>query len=161
MTPGTVARQAPLSWGFSRQEHQSGLPCPPPGDLPTPGTNLCLLHWQADSFTTESAEKPPSTSMFQLNEWDLNIDWAGICRSHETSQLSGAPSTTWSRNLLFTVTWSGYQEAFFFLLLIDITQRKCVGNKYTQARSWTNQLTKLRDLGQPWQKNEGQTWNLS
>ena len=33
----TVARQAPLSVGFSRQEHWGGLPCPPPGDLPDPG----------------------------------------------------------------------------------------------------------------------------
>ena len=32
----TVAHQAPLSMGFSRQEHWSGLPCPPPGDLPHP-----------------------------------------------------------------------------------------------------------------------------
>ena len=33
----TVARQAPLSMGFSRQEYWSGLPFPPPGDLPDPG----------------------------------------------------------------------------------------------------------------------------
>ena len=33
----TVAHQAPLSMGFSRQEYCSGLPCPPPGDLPHPG----------------------------------------------------------------------------------------------------------------------------
>ena len=33
----TVARQTPLSMGFSRQEYWSGLPCPPPGDLPDPG----------------------------------------------------------------------------------------------------------------------------
>ena len=33
----TVAHQAPLSLGFSRQEYWSGLPCPPPGDLPNPG----------------------------------------------------------------------------------------------------------------------------
>ena len=32
----TVAHQAPLSMGFSRQEHWSGLPCPLPGDLPNP-----------------------------------------------------------------------------------------------------------------------------
>ena len=32
-TPWTVAHQAPLSMGFSRQEYCSGLPCPPPGDL--------------------------------------------------------------------------------------------------------------------------------
>ena len=33
----TVALQAPSSMGFSRQEHWSGLLCPPPGDLPDPG----------------------------------------------------------------------------------------------------------------------------
>ena len=35
-TPWTVARQAPLSMGFPREEYWSGLPCPPPGDLPNP-----------------------------------------------------------------------------------------------------------------------------
>ena len=46
------AHQAPMTMGFSRQEYWNGLPCPPPGDLPNPGTNfylLCLLHWQAGS----------------------------------------------------------------------------------------------------------------
>ena len=33
----TIARQAPLSMGFPRQEYRSGLPCPPPGDLTDPG----------------------------------------------------------------------------------------------------------------------------
>ena len=33
----TVAYQAPLSMGFPRQEYWSGLPCPPPGDLPDHG----------------------------------------------------------------------------------------------------------------------------
>ena len=37
VTPWTVARQAPLPMGFARQEYWSGLPCPPPGDLPDPG----------------------------------------------------------------------------------------------------------------------------
>ena len=37
VTLWTVACQAPLSVGVSRQEHLSGLPCPPPGDLPEPG----------------------------------------------------------------------------------------------------------------------------
>ena len=39
-TPWTVALQVPVSMGFSRQEYWSGLPCPPPGDLPDPGTEL-------------------------------------------------------------------------------------------------------------------------
>ena len=33
----TIALQAPLSMGFFRPEYWSGLPCPPPGDLPNPG----------------------------------------------------------------------------------------------------------------------------
>ena len=49
----TVAHQSPLSMGFFRREYCSGLPFPPPGNLPNPGTNpclLCLLHWQVDSL---------------------------------------------------------------------------------------------------------------
>ena len=41
----TVAHQAPLSMGFSRQEYWSGLPCPPPGDLPDPGIEPESLLW--------------------------------------------------------------------------------------------------------------------
>ena len=39
----TVACQAPLSMGFSRQEYWGGLPCPPLGDLPNPGIKLTSL----------------------------------------------------------------------------------------------------------------------
>ena len=46
----TVTHQAPLSMGFSRQEYWSGLPCPPPGDLPNPGVKPVSLYWQADSL---------------------------------------------------------------------------------------------------------------
>ena len=45
MTLWTVACQAPLSVGFSRWEHWSGLSFPPPGDLSDPRL-LCLLHWK-------------------------------------------------------------------------------------------------------------------
>jgi len=43
-TPWTVACQAPLPVGFSRQEYWSGLPFPSPGDLPNPGIKPSLLH---------------------------------------------------------------------------------------------------------------------
>ena len=57
VTPGTVARQAPLSVGFSRQEYWSGLRCPPPGDLPDPGIELKSLKSPvlAGDFSTISA----------------------------------------------------------------------------------------------------------
>ena len=41
--PWTIAHQAVLSMGFSRQEYYSGLPCPPPGDLPNPGIKPASL----------------------------------------------------------------------------------------------------------------------
>ena len=43
VTPSTVAFQAPLSMGFPRQDYWSGLPCPPPGDLPDPGMEPALV----------------------------------------------------------------------------------------------------------------------
>ena len=52
-TPWTVARQAPLSVEFSRQEHWSGLPFPFPGDLPDPGIEAASPAVQADSLLWE------------------------------------------------------------------------------------------------------------
>ena len=57
-----IARQAPLSMGFSRQEYQSGFPCPPPWDLPNPGLPnprlLGLLHGQTGSLPPVPPGKP-------------------------------------------------------------------------------------------------------
>ena len=57
VTRWTVARQAPLSMGFCRQEYWSGLPCPPPGDLLNPGMEPMSLMAPAlaDRFFTTSA----------------------------------------------------------------------------------------------------------
>ena len=51
--PWTVARQAPLSMGFSRQEYWSGLSFPSPGDLPYPGIEPWSPALQADDLPTE------------------------------------------------------------------------------------------------------------
>ena len=56
-TPWTVAHQAPLSMGFSRQEYWSGLPFPSPGDLLDPGTEPGSPTLQADSLPSEPAGK--------------------------------------------------------------------------------------------------------
>ena len=54
----TVARQAPLSMGFSRQECWSGLPFPSPGDLPDPGIEPGSSALQADALPSEPPGKP-------------------------------------------------------------------------------------------------------
>ena len=59
----TVAHEAPLSMGFSRQEYWSGLPSPRPGDLPDPGIenpdlSYLPLQWQADSLPLVLPGKP-------------------------------------------------------------------------------------------------------
>ena len=57
--PWTVARQAPLSMGFPKQEHWNGLPFLSPGDLPNPGMEPSSLALQADSVVSE----PPGKSL--------------------------------------------------------------------------------------------------
>ena len=62
VTLWTVACQAPVSVGFSRQEYWSGLPCPPPGDLPDPGIETVSLMSPTLAgrfFTTQPPGKPP------------------------------------------------------------------------------------------------------
>ena len=58
VTTWTVACQAPLSIGFSRQEYWCGLPFPSPGDLPDPGIEPRFPVFQADSLPTELQGKP-------------------------------------------------------------------------------------------------------
>ena len=64
-TPWTVARQAPLSIGFSRQEYWSGLPCPPSGDLPGPGIE-------------PSSPASPTVGRFFTTEPSGKTLWMGI-----------------------------------------------------------------------------------
>ena len=54
----TIACQAPMSMGFSRQECWSGLPFPPPGDLPAPGIEPTSPALQEDSLPSEPPGKP-------------------------------------------------------------------------------------------------------
>ena len=64
--PGlTVAHQAPLSMGFSRQEYWSGLPRPSSGDLPNPGIEPGSSELQADSLPSELPGKPTINRVVQ------------------------------------------------------------------------------------------------
>ena len=71
VTPWTVARQAPLSMGFLRQEYWSGLPFPSPGDLPSPGikpVSPTASYMAGDFFATSAA-------------------WEALCRPHLSPRL--------------------------------------------------------------------------
>ena len=57
LSPWTVAHQAPLSMGFSRQEYWSELPFPPPENLSDPGTEPASHALEGKFFTTEPPGK--------------------------------------------------------------------------------------------------------
>ena len=57
MAPWTAPYQAPPSMGFSRQEYWSGVPFPPPGDLPDPGIEPVSPALVGEFFTSEPPGK--------------------------------------------------------------------------------------------------------
>ena len=54
-------------WGFSSQEYWSGLPCPPPGDLPNPGIEPRSYELHTDSLLSELPEQPKNTGVGNLS----------------------------------------------------------------------------------------------
>ena len=93
VTPWTVAYQAPLSMGFSRQEYWSGLPCPPAGNLPNPGIESKSSALQVDSLLSEPPGKPKNTGVGRLSL--LKGDfwprfWTGV------SGIAGGFFTSWA-----------------------------------------------------------------
>ena len=62
-TPWTVAYQASLSMGFSRQEYWNELPFSSPGDLPNPGIEPRSSALQADAFPSE----PPGNQTYLID----------------------------------------------------------------------------------------------
>ena len=71
LTPWTVANQAPLPMGFSRQEYWCGLPPPPPGDLPTLELEHQSPTWQVDNLLLA----PPGASLVAQLEKNLPAMW--------------------------------------------------------------------------------------
>ena len=70
VTLWTIVRQVPLSMGFLRQEYWSGLPFPPPGDLPNPGikpTSLVFPALGGGFFTTVPPGKPTKSTRGHIN----------------------------------------------------------------------------------------------
>ena len=65
-------------WGFSRQEYWSGLPCPPPGDLPNPGLKLRSQALQADSLPFEPPGKHITGAQIKNTNHFIRIRMAKI-----------------------------------------------------------------------------------
>ena len=77
VTLWTIACQAPLSMGFSRQECWGGLPCLPPGVLPKPGIEYWSPALAGKFFTTSTSWEAPSMPDQTLILWNLIRDWCG------------------------------------------------------------------------------------
>ena len=68
-TPWTIAHQAPLCMGFSRQEYWSGFPFPSPGDLPDPVIEPRYAALQADSLPTALQGKSCERGCTRMEGW--------------------------------------------------------------------------------------------
>ena len=126
--------------GFSRQEYWSGLPCPPPGDLPNPGIKPRSPRLQADSLPSEPPGKPKNTgvgnlSLLQGNFPTQESNWGLLhCRRilyHMSCQVSLIVSfyslffNFLFCSVLFLCSVSGYFCVFcVWLFFIDIMCEK-------------------------------------
>ena len=90
----TVALQAPLSMGFSRQEDWSGWSCPPPGDLPTQGWNSSLLHLHQQAGSLPLA--PPVGIRSRAEPWAGNPGLTGKQMATQRRKLLWGPTLLWS-----------------------------------------------------------------
>ena len=68
---GCSSQAPPLSMRFSRQKYQSGLPCPPAGDLPQTGIELMSPALQVDSLSAEPPESP--SQEWLIHKWGYSI----------------------------------------------------------------------------------------
>ena len=72
-TPWTIAHQAPLFMGFSRQEYWSGLPFPSPEDIPNPGIEPRSPTLQADALTSEPPLAQRKSLKSHRNRWHYSL----------------------------------------------------------------------------------------
>ena len=71
--PWTVAHQAPLSMGFSRQEYWSGLSCPSPADLPNPGIKPASPALAGRFFSTSAPWEAERTTRITLSPGIITV----------------------------------------------------------------------------------------
>ena len=87
MTPWTVVNQAPLSLEFSRQEHWSGLPFPPPGDLPHSG-----MEPASPALAGRFCTNKPRKSIASMQHKQTNNAMSNVLQNAKVSFIEVCPS---------------------------------------------------------------------
>ena len=104
----TVAHQAPLSLGFSRQESWSRLPCPPPGDLSNPGIELVS----------------PMSSALAGGFFTTRANWEVPCSRYQYFISVLCEIIFYHRDISFCLSIHQLMDIFFFLNALFILQSR-------------------------------------
>ena len=135
VTLRTVVHQAPLSMGFSRQEYWSGLPCPPPGDLPGPGiepTSLMSPALAGRFFTTSTTWKAPQVA---ISFGKKKITMANLLNSFRSMRLKCKSYlfTSEDRKCKFKMNWTAAKS---------LTRTEILFNNSNSSLLWHRRIVK-------------------
>ena len=116
--PMNCSPQAPLSLGFSREEHQSGLPCPLPGDLPDPGIESLMSPALAGRFFTTSAIwEAHEKSQNKSKKWRWLYMDIHACEHELDTTIFSFSSEYKSATISHTSLWISIWEPLLYLIL--------------------------------------------
>ena len=107
MTPWTVAQQAPLSMGFTRQEYWSGLPFPPPRDLPDPRIKPASTALQVDSSPLSRQGSPKYVNTLAFTKSSQAIWWrVFLTTPHGSPEPQYQPHNLHKNDLRLITDWT-------------------------------------------------------
>ena len=126
VTLWTVARQAPLSMGFSRQEYWSGLPCLPPCDLPD--TGIEPVSPASPALAAGSLPLTPPGKSVRV-EWDnlslehsypsCSLGWAGSEAENQADRKKGAAQSCSGWSISFEIRQTSFLFQFWGCLTVS------------------------------------------
>ena len=125
VTPWTITHEAPLSMGFLRQEHWSGLPFPPPGVPSNPGVQTVSLALASGFFTTAAAAKSCQSCLTLCDPIDGSPPGSPVpgilqTRTLEWVAISSLLVTTNLFSVSRSLFWFYFIHSFSFFLRLHI-----------------------------------------